>query len=62
MNNPVATYRIQLHKDFTLQQLEDLLPYLQDLGISTVYASPLFAAVPGSNHGYDGTASAPYQS
>lgn len=55
MNNPVATYRIQLHKDFTLHQLEALIPYLQQLGVSTVYASPLFAAVPGSNHGYDGT-------
>ncbi|MGV3656558.1 MAG: malto-oligosyltrehalose synthase [Chitinophagaceae bacterium] len=54
MNNPVATYRIQLHKDFTLQQLDSLIPYLQQLGVSTVYASPIFAAVPGSNHGYDG--------
>lgn len=55
MNNPVATYRIQLHKDFTLQHLETIIPYLQNLGVSTLYASPIFAAVPGSNHGYDGT-------
>lgn len=30
-----------------------MIPYLKELGISTVYASPLFEATPGSNHGYD---------
>jgi len=29
------------------------VPYLHDLGISHVYASPLLAARPGSTHGYD---------
>jgi malto-oligosyltrehalose synthase/4-alpha-glucanotransferase len=53
MNNLKATYRIQFHKDFTLQQLEEILPYLQELGISTLYASPIFKALPGSTHGYD---------
>ena len=47
------TYRIQFHKDFTLRQLELLIPYLQLLGVRTVYASPIFQAVPGSTHGYD---------
>ena len=54
MNNPISTYRFQFHKDFTLDQFEQVLPYLQKLGIGTVYASPVFTATPGSTHGYDG--------
>ncbi|HZG00139.1 MAG TPA: alpha-amylase family glycosyl hydrolase, partial [Chitinophagales bacterium] len=54
MFNPVSTYRIQFHKDFTLDQFERVIPYLEQLGIGTVYASPVFEAVPGSTHGYDG--------
>lgn len=54
MFNPVSTYRIQFHKDFTFSHLEQIIPYLQKLGISTIYASPIFEAVPGSTHGYDG--------
>ncbi|HEY1020815.1 MAG TPA: malto-oligosyltrehalose synthase [Flavisolibacter sp.] len=53
MFNPVATYRIQFHKDFSFQKLEQVIPYLQQLGVTTLYASPIFEAVPGSNHGYD---------
>lgn len=53
MFNPVSTYRIQFHKDFTFAHLEKILPYLIKLGISTIYASPIFKSVPGSNHGYD---------
>jgi len=53
MYNPVSTYRIQFNKDFTFHQLEEIIPYLEDLGVKTVYASPIFRAVPGSNHGYD---------
>lgn len=51
---PASTYRIQFHRDFTLRHLEDIIPYLHTLGVDTVYASPIFAAVPGSTHGYDG--------
>jgi malto-oligosyltrehalose synthase/4-alpha-glucanotransferase len=54
MFDPVATYRIQFHKGFTFSNLENIIPYLKDLGISTIYASPIFKAVPGSIHGYDG--------
>ncbi|MES2268400.1 MAG: malto-oligosyltrehalose synthase [Bacteroidota bacterium] len=54
MFNPVSTYRIQFHKDFTFENLEQIIPYLAKLGIKTLYASPIFSAVPGSNHGYDG--------
>lgn len=53
MYNPISTYRIQFNKDFTLTHLDALLPYLQKLGITTIYASPIFAAAPGSSHGYD---------
>ncbi|HEX2535198.1 MAG TPA: malto-oligosyltrehalose synthase [Chitinophagaceae bacterium] len=54
MFHPIATYRIQFHKDFPFSKLKEALPYLQQLGVRTVYASPIFTAVPGSNHGYDG--------
>ncbi|MBD0276643.1 MAG: hypothetical protein ICV81_01580, partial [Flavisolibacter sp.] len=53
MYNPIATYRIQFHKDFSFQEFERIIPYLQQLGVSTVYASPIFEATPGSTHGYD---------
>lgn len=54
MYNPVSTYRIQFNKEFTFTHLDALIPYLQKLGIQTIYASPIFAAVPESVHGYDG--------
>jgi len=52
---PTATYRLQLHHQFTLRQLKSIVDYLEQLGIDTIYASPIFASVPGSLHGYDGT-------
>lgn len=55
MNNPIATYRLQFHKEFTFKNLETLIPYLRQLGVSTIYASPVFRSTPGSTHGYDGT-------
>ncbi|GAB3018063.1 malto-oligosyltrehalose synthase [Spirosoma pulveris] len=53
MKNPVSTYRIQFHKDFTFRDFEQIIPYLDQLGVRTLYASPIFEAVPGSLHGYD---------
>lgn len=53
MYNPVSTYRFQLNKDFTLNQVNELIPYLQDLGVTTIYGSPIYVATPGSSHGYD---------
>src|SRR5437764_14726182 len=50
---PTATYRLQLHKDFTLRDAATLVPYLRDLGISHVYCSPYLRAKSGSMHGYD---------
>jgi len=51
--SPCATYRLQFNSSFTFAQAEAIVPYLRDLGISHVYASPVTAAQPGSTHGYD---------
>jgi (1->4)-alpha-D-glucan 1-alpha-D-glucosylmutase len=48
-----ATYRLQFNKDFTFQAATNLLDYLFDLGVTHVYASPIFRSRPGSSHGYD---------
>lgn len=53
MYNPVATYRIQFQKAFSFNEFEKIIEYLQMLGITTVYASPIFESVSGSVHGYD---------
>jgi (1->4)-alpha-D-glucan 1-alpha-D-glucosylmutase len=50
---PVATYRLQFHKDFRFDHATALVPYLARLGVSHVYASPFLKARPGSAHGYD---------
>ena len=50
---PRATYRFQFHKAFTFPDAEALVPYLADLGISHLYASPITTARAGSTHGYD---------
>ena len=50
---PRATYRLQLHAGFTFADAEALVPYLADLGISHLYASPITVAASGSTHGYD---------
>ena len=49
----VATYRLQFREGTTFETARDLVPYLQRLGISHLYASPIFTATPGSTHGYD---------
>ncbi len=49
----VATYRIQLREGMDLDAVRQRIPWLRDLGISHIYLSPLFAAAPGSTHGYD---------
>ena len=53
MTFPRATYRVQLHKDFRLDQAREMLPFLEKLGITDLYISPPFLARPGSTHGYD---------
>jgi (1->4)-alpha-D-glucan 1-alpha-D-glucosylmutase len=53
MNIPTATYRIQFNPAFGFQAASPVVSYLADLGISDLYASPIFKAVRGSLHGYD---------
>ncbi len=50
---PVCTYRLQFNRWFTFSQAREIVPYLQALGVSDVYASPYFQASPESMHGYD---------
>lgn len=50
---PCTTYRCQFNADFTLDHAAELVDYLHDLGVTHVYASPLFTARAGSTHGYD---------
>jgi (1->4)-alpha-D-glucan 1-alpha-D-glucosylmutase len=49
----IATYRLQLGPTFTLADARRTVPYLAALGISHLYLSPTWEAVPGSTHGYD---------
>lgn len=53
MYNPVSTYRLQFKKAFSFNDFELNIPYLQKLGIQTIYASPIFESTCGSEHGYD---------
>ena len=52
----LSTYRLQMRGDqFTFADAEALLDYLDDLGVSHVYLSPILTAAKGSTHGYDVT-------
>jgi (1->4)-alpha-D-glucan 1-alpha-D-glucosylmutase len=50
---PRATYRLQFNEHFRLADAIALVPYFHELGISHLYASPLFKAAAHSVHGYD---------
>lgn len=50
---PVATYRLQFSGNFRFSDAKRIVPYLHDLGITDIYASPCFRAKKGSLHGYD---------
>ncbi len=53
MRIPVATYRIQFNPQFGFRSATHVVNYLEALGISDLYASPIFKARQGSLHGYD---------
>jgi (1->4)-alpha-D-glucan 1-alpha-D-glucosylmutase len=53
MTIPRATYRLQFSPAFDFVRAKETLSYLKDLGVSHIYASPVFEAMPGSHHGYD---------
>ena len=50
---PGSTYRLQLNRAFTLRDAFAWVDYWHALGITDLYASPLFVARAGSTHGYD---------
>ncbi len=50
---PVSTYRLQFNADFTFAQARALVDYLDELGITDCYSSPVLKARRGSVHGYD---------
>jgi (1->4)-alpha-D-glucan 1-alpha-D-glucosylmutase len=50
---PIATYRLQFRNGMTFGRACSLIPHLKELGISHLYASPIFTAATGSTHGYD---------
>ncbi len=52
---PRATYRVQLHPGFGLDDAAAITDYLAQLGVSHVYCSPYLQAAKGSTHGYDVT-------
>jgi (1->4)-alpha-D-glucan 1-alpha-D-glucosylmutase len=52
---PVSTYRLQFRGGMDFDRAIGLVPYLKRLGITHLYASPVFAATEGSTHGYDVT-------
>lgn len=39
---PTATYRLQFRNGMTFDRAAALVPYLKNLGISHLYASPIF--------------------
>jgi (1->4)-alpha-D-glucan 1-alpha-D-glucosylmutase len=51
---PSCTYRIQFNPRFTFNHLAELTSYLDDLGVTSIYASPILQPSKGSEHGYDG--------
>jgi (1->4)-alpha-D-glucan 1-alpha-D-glucosylmutase len=50
---PASTYRLQLHPGFGFDAAARVVPYLDALGVTHLYLSPVLAAAPGSLHGYD---------
>lgn len=53
MRVPSSTYRLQFNGSFGLKDAMETLEYLSALGITDVYASPIFKSRSGSLHGYD---------
>lgn len=50
---PLATYRLQFNRLFRFSDAASVVPYLNGLCVSTVYASPVFKPGKNSLHGYD---------
>ncbi|MET0763440.1 MAG: malto-oligosyltrehalose synthase [Blastococcus sp.] len=50
---PAATYRLQVHAGFRLEDAAQVADYLAELGVTHAYSSPLLRSAEGSTHGYD---------
>jgi len=50
---PGATYRFQFRDSFPFREARGLVAYLEALGVTDVYSSPVLQATKGSPHGYD---------
>jgi (1->4)-alpha-D-glucan 1-alpha-D-glucosylmutase len=50
---PSSTYRLHFTPEFGFADATAIVPYLAELGIGTIYASPYLRARSGSRHGYD---------
>ena len=55
MTIPTSTYRLQVNRNFTLDDAAELIGYLSELGVAAVYLSPILQSTSGSDHGYDTT-------
>jgi (1->4)-alpha-D-glucan 1-alpha-D-glucosylmutase len=53
MRVPVSTYRLQFTGAFGFNLANQIIEYLTELGITDLYASPIFTSNQGSTHGYD---------
>jgi (1->4)-alpha-D-glucan 1-alpha-D-glucosylmutase len=52
-HEPTSSYRLQFGSALDFATATRLVPYLDALGISDCYASPLLQSTAGSEHGYD---------
>ena len=53
MHIPKSTYRLQFNSSFGFKAASGTTDYLSELGISDIYASPVFKSKIDSSHGYD---------
>ncbi len=52
-HDPLSSYRLQFSARFRFEDATALVSYLDELGITDCYTSPLLKSVTGSEHGYD---------
>src|SRR3954447_10806613 len=50
---PTSTYRVQIRAEFGFDDVVEIAGYLDRLGVTHVYLSPILQPAPGSAHGYD---------
>src|ERR1700682_2926306 len=55
MRIPTATYRLPLNREFGFDRAREATSFLDTLGITDLYSSPIYQARSGSSHGYDVT-------